>query len=240
MASGKPRLARTIKGFNDDIRNTNAYLNAPSPLPSTDTNGVRLGILPAEISQWGEFLHSWIPPFALYSNKKVTRTTEGKDELKLIITSAVGFEKKIHMYDRIAVSPNATTLDFETFHILRGTPLAQTKHTSTPAPGSKTVVITLKKMGHLFHQLLVTALGKTGRAKEAGVKEIQVYVAFTATTDVAPATELFQYAGDVSRGFALITHLDANIGKKAWYIGYVKNSKAELGLPSDPVGFIVV
>jgi len=240
MPQGKPRLSRTIRGFNDDIRNTNAYLNAQSPLPSVVTNGVRLGILPAEQTQWGVFLSEWIPLFTLYSDKKTTRTTEIKDELNLIISNAVTYEKRIHMYDRIAVSPNATTLDFETFHILRGTSLADTKHTPAPAPGSKTVVITLKKMGHLFHQLRVTALGKTGRAKEAGVKEIQVYVAFTATTDAAPATELFQYAGDVSRGFITITHTDANIGKKAWYIGYVKNSKGELGLPSDPVGFIVV
>ena len=240
MPSGKARTARNIKGFNDDIRNTNAYLNAPSPLPSVETNGVRLGILPAEITQWGVFLSEWIPLFELYSDKKTSRTTEIKDELKLIISAAVAYDKKIHMYDRIAVSPNATTLDFETFHILRGTSLADTTHTPAPAPGSKTVVITLKTMGHLFHKLRITALGKKGRAKEAGVKEIQAYVAFTATTDVAPATELFQYAGDVSRGFATITHLDANIGKKAWYIGYVKNSKGELGLPSDPVGFIVV
>ena len=52
----KPRISRNIKGFNDDIRNTNAYLNAQSPLPSIVTNGVRLGILPAEITQWGVFL----------------------------------------------------------------------------------------------------------------------------------------------------------------------------------------
>ena len=240
MTIYRPHIARDIKGFNDDVTNMNTYLNAASPLPSIDTNGVRLGLLPAEISQWGEFYHSWIPLFPLYADKKVTRTTEIKDELKIIIKNAVAFDKKIHMCDRIAVSPNATTKDFETFHILRGTPLADTTRTPAPAPGSKRVVITLKEMGHLFHTLLVTALGKLGKAKEAGVKEIQVYIAYTAATDAAPDTKLFQYAGDVSRGFITITHTDDNIGNKAWYIGYVKNSKGELGLPSDPVGFIVV
>ena len=160
MPNGKPRIARDFKGFNDDLTDTNAYLNAMSPSPSTVTNGVRLGILPAEQTQWGVFLHEWIPLYALYVDKKVSRTTNVKDQLLLIIVAVVAYEQKIRMYDRIAVCADATITDFETFHIKRSTSLANTNHTPAPAPGSKTVVITLKKMGHLFHQLLVTALGK--------------------------------------------------------------------------------
>ena len=41
-------------------------------------------------------------------------------------------------------------------------------------------------------------------------------------------------------GFIKVNHDETTQGQKAWFIGYVKNSKGELGLPSDPVGFIVV
>jgi len=240
MPNGKPRLSTDIKGFANDIKKTNEYLNADSPLPSLVSNGIRLGILPAEITQWGTFYHSWEEIFPLYVDKRVTRTTNVKDQLLLIIKITRAYEQKIRMYDRIAVCKDATTTDFEVFRIKRSTSLANTTHTAAPVPGTKTVVITLKKMGHLFHQLLITALGKEGRAKEEGVKEIQVYVAYTAANEVAPDLESFNYKGDVSRGFATITHTDANLGQKAWYIARVKNTRGELGLPSDPVGFIVV
>jgi len=240
MANEDTRISRGIKGFANDIKKINAYLNAPSPLPSLVSNGIRLGILPEEITQWGEFYHEWEPLFPLYTDKKVTRTTNVKDQMMLIIKKTRAYEQKIRMCDRIAVCKDATTTDFEVFHIKRSTSLALTTHTAAPVPGTKTVVITLKKMGHLFHLLLITALGKEGRAKEAGVKEIQVYVAYTAATDVAPDLDAFKYKGDVSRGLATITHTDANLGQKAWYIARVKNTRGELGLPSDPVGFIVV
>ena len=240
MPNGKPRLSTDIKGFANDIKKTNEYLNADSPLPSLVSNGIRLGILPAEITQWGTFYHSWEEIFPLYVDKRVTRTTNVKDQLLLIIKITRAYEQKIRMYDRIAVCKDATTTDFEVFHIKRSTPLALTTHTAAPVPGTKSVVITLKKMGHLFHQLLITALGKEGRAKEEGVKEIQVYVAYTAANEVAPDLESFNYKGDVSRGLATITHTDANLGQKAWYIARVKNTRGELGLPSNPVGFIVV
>ncbi len=112
--------------------------------------------------------------------------------------------------------------------------------TPTADPGSKHVEIFIKKTGHLYHQLLVTAHGKEGRAKEAGVHETHAYIAYTAATDMVPELESFIYRGDVSRRLVTISHTDANLGQKEWYIAHVKNTFEELGLLTAPVGFIVV
>ena len=240
MSNSLPRISRSIPGFDTDITTTNNYIMQPCPPPVGNTNGTRLGWTTAEIAQWQAFLSEWQPLAILYGNKKGARTTNIKDQMKQIIKNCVAYDHKQHLYDRIAVSPNAVNDDFEIFRIKHGTALADTTPTRVAAPGTKEVVIVIKKMGNLFHQLLVTSAGKKGRGKQVGVKEILVYKAITGPKDLAPALELFQYVGDVSRGLITIIHDDADVGNKAWYIAHIKNTRGELGIASAIVGAIII
>ncbi len=236
---GQVRLRRSIKDFEIDITFTTDYIQQPCD-PSPSINGLRLGWMQAEIDQWVGFKTAWAPLYVKYGNKKATRTTQVKDSLNAIIAEAVSYEKQKHLYERIAVSPNATIMDYEAFKIKRGTPLEDKIATPAPPPGNKRVAIALKKMGHTFHQLLVTSPEKEGRGKETGVKEILMYKAVTAADAAAPAITAYQYVGDVSRGLINIDHLDTEVGKKAWYFARIKNSRGEIGMPGEVVFFLIV
>ena len=176
----------------------------------------------------------------LYGNKKSQRTSEVTEDLKKIITDAVAYDKLHRLYNRIASNPEATTADCIAFNILQGTPLAESTHSRVPDPGTKTVVISIKKSGYLMHLLSVTTPNHKGVGKEDGVKEILIYKAIAPLATGIPALSLFQYIGDVSRGSIKVNHEDANQGMRAWYIGKVKNSRGEIGDPNEPVGFIII
>ena len=240
MATKTTRLGRTIRTFETDIKTTSDYILELSPGTPSITNGARLGWTPDEIAAWTAFRTRWDVSFALYGNKKGTRTTEVRDTLIVIIKEAVAYEKKHNLYDRIAVCLVAVTADFEAFNIKRNTPLAASTHARAAAPGVKGVIIGLKKIGHLFHQLLVITPDSESRAKEDGVKEIIISKAIGLPTAVSPALNLFVYAGSVSRGLVKVSHADGTQGQKAWYSGQVKNSRGELGEPSEPVGFVII
>ena len=240
MSTHQPRISRSISGFDTDLTTTNDYIMQPCPPPVDNTNGLRLGWLPAEIAQWQLFLAEWQPLAILYGDKKGARTTNVKDQLRQIIKNCTAYEHAHHLYDRIAVSPNAVNADFELFRIKHGTPLADTTLTHAADPGTKEVVIVVKKMGNLIHQLLVTSSDKKGRAKPAGVKDILIYKAVTLPTAVAPALNLYQYIGDTKRGLITITHDDTDVGNKAWYIARVKNSRGVIGAPGAAVGALIV
>ena len=240
MGNSKTRISRSISGFNADITTTNDYIMQLCPPPVGQTNASRLGWLPDEITQWQLFGKNWALLYIQYSNKKGARTTNIKDQMKQIIKNCVAYEHKQHLYDRIAISLNATNADFEIFHIKHGTALADTTLTRAAVPGIKEVVIVIKKMGNLFHQLLVTTADKKGRGKPAGVKEILIYMAVTGPKDAAPALADYQYYGDVSRGLLTVTHDDADVGNRAWYIARIKNSRGEIGVASAAVSAIII
>jgi len=233
------RISRSITGFNADITTTNDYL-LKVVAPATTPNWQRLGLTAAEQAQWQSFLTSWQPLFIRYSDKKGQRTTDVKDQLKLIIKNSIAYDHKQHLYDRIAINANAVNADFEIFRIKRGTALADTTVTRSAAPGTKEEVIVIKKIGHLLHQLLVTAAGKKGRGKEKGVKDVLIYKAVTGPKDAAPALGQYQYIGDVKRGLYTAVHADTDEGNKAWYIARVKNTRGEIGAPSAAVGALII
>ncbi len=239
MANRVPRIMRTIKGFNVDISVTNHYLHQPSP-PPFGINGLRIGWLQSEIDQWQAYLNQWLPLYLKYSNKRTQRTTGVIDELKWIIASTVDFERKNSLYDRIATCPNSIIMDFEVFRVVRGTVLASKTHTRAPAPGSKVMVVVIKKVGHLFHQLLVTSPDHEGRKKEDGVKDIMMFRAVVGADEMDPPLEKYQYIGDVSRGLITSKHSDKDEGKRAWYIAFVKNSRGEIGPPSQPICCLII
>ena len=240
MNNYKTRISRGIVGFDVDIRLTYEYLMKTCPPPEGYYNWQRFSWLPDEIAQWGAYYTEWKPLYSLWLNKKGTRTTMIKDSLLLIIKYCSAFNQTHRLYDRIAANPNAVTSDYSTFHLLRGTPLAKTSHTPTADPGTKHVEITIRKIGHLFHQLLITSPDKKGRGKEDGVKEILVFKAYTELNEMAPTFENFQFVGDVSDGLIKVVHSDSYIGKKVWYIAVIKNSRGKLGVHSETVGVIVI
>lgn len=240
MNNYKTRISRGIVGFDGDIRLTYEFMMKTSEPPVGYCNWQRLGWLPDEIAQWGAYYTDWLPLYSLWLDKKGTRTTLIKDSLLLIIKNCSAYNQTHRLYDRIAVNPNALLSDYQTFHILRSTSLANTSHTPTAEPGTKHVEITIRKIGHLFHQLLVISPDKKGRGKENGIKEIMVFKAYTELNEMTPTFENFQYVGDVSDGLIKITHSDSYIGKKVWYIAVVKNSRGKLGVHSQTLGIIVI
>ncbi|MEI8203041.1 MAG: hypothetical protein WCH34_08530 [Bacteroidota bacterium] len=239
MSKLPTRLSRNISGFNADIRQTSTYIQQPTSVLIAIINGIRLGWTPEEIAQWLAFLAAWIPLYLLYSNKKGTRTTAITEELKKIISKAVAYDKAHHLYDRIADNPNATALDFETFHIKRSTFLAASPK-KAEAPGLKKVVISMKKVGHLFHHLSVTSPDKKGKGKEEGVKDIMMYRAIRERGAEAPALKTFEYFDDVKYGSVLSKLSEDDVGNEAGYYARIKNTHNELGIPSEVVWFMIM
>ncbi len=239
MPKGNSRVPEGINDFNSHINSVFAYIMLASTPPVGGTNGSRIGWLPDEIAQVIDIHSRWQPLILLYTDKKGERTTLIKDSLLLLIKEYRDLNRSNNLYNRVAVSLNATLKDFEIFNIKAGTPLASVTHTKTAETGTKTVGIMMKKSGHLFHELLVTNPDQKGRAKEDGVKEIMFFKAVGLATAVAPDMSAFHYVGDVVRGTIVVNHDSETIGMKAWYYACVKNSKGELGIPSEIVGFII-
>ncbi len=239
MAHSEPRLRRSIRGFNIDFITICGYIIMLCPPPVGQTNGARLGWLPEHLVYLADAKLRWDVLMAAYNNKKGTRTTEVTDGLKLIIKEVVAYEKLHHLYDQVAISPNAITADYEAFRIKRSTPLAATTNRRAQSTDSKRVAITLKETGHLFHKLLIVSTVKEGRGKEDGVKDVLLYRAYTDPTEMAPAFATFQFIGNVQRSLKMVTHTEDVLYQKAWFIACVENTEGEIGVPSEPVGFIV-
>jgi hypothetical protein len=236
---GQERISRDIKGFNADITSTSSYLLISNTATPPVFNWQRLGWTLDDLTFWQAILFRWQALFTIYINKKGGRTTDVKDQLYQIIDECVAYEQEHHLYERIAINPKANNTDFETFRIKRNTPLADVTISKAPLTGGKTVSIAIKKIEHLYHKLLVTALDKKGRAKEEGVKEIMVFKAVTAPGVAAPTIDKFQYVGDVKRGLIGVNHLATDEGNRAWYYAVAKNTQGELGPPSAVISCII-
>jgi hypothetical protein len=225
------RILTTITGFNRDINATNVYLSSEYPPPPADiTVGLHLGWTKEELEKWLYFQKSWIPLFLKYSDNSGSRKSGITDSLNLIINECISYERDHHLYDRIAVHPNATTGDFYFFRIKQSIGKSENKKLQARVFGSKYVIISLKETGHLYHKLLVVSPDVQGIGKESVVKNILVFVAYTETKEAAPTIEKFRYYGDVSQGLIDIVHPENHAGKIVWYFGRVKNSAGDIGI----------
>ena len=240
MAHGTTRIPRKEKGFDPHIRAVVAYLLQFSPGSTTITNAVRLGFTDAELAQLQLFLTDWEALMVLYGNKKVTRSTDVIEQMSQLIKSYIAYDNLQHLYKRVEISPHANNTDFVTFNITGGTPIAKTSDSRATDPGTDEEVIVVVKIGNLYHELLVTKAGTKGRGKGKGVKDIMVYKAVTLITEGAPAITLYQYVGDTNRGFITVTNDVSEIGKMAWYIARVKNTRGVIGVASKPVSAPVI
>jgi len=122
MAVGA-RIPRSINELDNYLVSTSSYLS--TPLPVTDgatfaTNGERLGLLPAEITQWKAFEAEWTPLFPMYKDVMNSRTRAIRNNLLLIVDKVVAYDQANHILDRIAASPNATLYDLGVFNINGG------------------------------------------------------------------------------------------------------------------------
>ncbi|MEI6823664.1 MAG: hypothetical protein WCL51_17165 [Bacteroidota bacterium] len=240
MGKGTTHQGRTIRVFHQTFIVTTNYIVALSPGTPSATNGVRLGIPTQVMADCAGFRSRWDAGMLLYGNKKDTRTTLVKDGLNLIIKEFVAYDKKHHLTDGVAANPIATLEDYVAFNITQGTSLAKTTKTRSSDPGSKRVVITMKEMGHLFHKMEVSSPDIKGRGLEDGVSHVLFYKIIIAADAVVPPFKNFEYVGHVKNGYIMITHTDDLLGQKAWYAACIENSRGEKGVPSEPVGFIII
>ena len=67
-----------------------------------------------------------------------------------------------------------------------------------------------------------------------------VYKAVTLLTEGAPALSTYKYVGDTYRGFITVTHDESEIGKTAWYIARIKNTRGVVGVASAAVRATII
>ncbi len=141
MADGS-RIPGNFELFNGYITTTGAYLEAGSPI----TNASRLGIEETEVIKWKYFSTTWTQKYAMYVDKKSSRTTSITDQLREIIKQTVAFNKANHILDRISVSLNVTIVDMETFNIKKGV-LSKSTRTIPQTPISEPITVIIQPIG---------------------------------------------------------------------------------------------
>lgn len=161
--SESSRIPRSMDGFNGYITTTVAYLQAGTPT----TNASRLGITEEEVKQWESFGNEWNPLYAMYVDKKNSRTTTIKDRMLEIISNTTAYDQDNHILDRIAVSTNATIVDFSTFRIKEGS-LKKSGRTLPQTAISEPVEPTLQPIGG--GKLTIKCYSTTG--KRAAIYDI--------------------------------------------------------------------
>ena len=112
MSSEKTTIPRDIKGFNQFLSQTVAYLILGSP-----TNAVRFNWTPAMLSAWQAFLTSWTPLFVLYSNKKESYTTVIKTKLEGIIAKAVLYARNNKLIELVKATASLNEDDCIMFNL---------------------------------------------------------------------------------------------------------------------------
>ena len=151
----RQRISRSIDEFGKYIVKTNSYIAAGTPV----TNGERLGLLPAEITQWKAFETQWNPLFVLYSDITNSRTRAIRNTMVQIIDDVIKYDQDNHILDRIAASPNVTIDDLGIFNIYGGV-LPKTTRTVPTTPIKEPVTVTFQALGG--SSINVKCYGTTG------------------------------------------------------------------------------
>lgn len=136
------RIPISIKPFNGFANCAINYLTEGTP----ETNAVRLGIQDSDLQVLVALRDRWNPLFALYENKRSSRTLLVTDQLHAIIADWKAYDKEHHLLDRIAASPNVTVTDLSTFNIKSG-PLAKPNHSRPTKPITTLVLPEIKQLG---------------------------------------------------------------------------------------------
>jgi hypothetical protein len=108
----KTTIPRDIKGFNQFINQTCAYLILGAP-----TNAVRFNWTAAYLSAWQAFLTAWTPLFTLYSNKKESYTSVTKTKLDGIIGNAIIYARTNKLIELIKATASLNADDCVMFNL---------------------------------------------------------------------------------------------------------------------------
>ena len=213
------RIPRGIDEYNDYMGITSSYLSAGVPT----SNGVRLGLLPEEITQWGELGSKTASLYPKYIDKKNSRTTAIKDEILSVINETVAFDKKFHILDRIASSRNANIADLATFNIKSGI-TAKTGRSIPQSPISELVTSTIAPIGG--GSVSIKCYSSTGQ--RAGILEpadsVQ-YLYMVGSTPPASAEDNGLKLGSSTKGIFTLQTGPGSSGKNLYIYFRWYNSK---------------
>lgn len=220
------RIPRGIEDFHDYMETTAPYLKAGSPV----TNGARLGLQADEIETWSTFQASCNELFPKYIDKKTSRTTAVKDELLNIVDETLAFNRKSHILDRIAASPNATIADLSTFNIKAG-PTAKSGRSTPQSSITERVTTNITPIGGGV--MSIKCYGNT--SQRAGIIEGADCVQYLYTVgNVAPvsAEEEGLKLGISTKGIFTLATGPGSSGKNLYiYFRWCNNSHPDLAGP---------
>ena len=184
----RTRIPEKIGDFNAYLNDTTNYLlaaPAPSPLAAETAgaalavvpNYVRLGITDAEMNQWRNYHDQWNALYPLYTQKKQTRTTSIKDQLRIVQKNFSRFVHESSLFERIISSVNRTLNDLEEFHI-KAFPLKDANPTQSHVQVITAPVFALVPIGSGDMNGEVRAFDDSTRASKLKGFEVEVRYAF--------------------------------------------------------------
>ena len=134
----KTIIPRDIKGFNQFINQTCAYLVQGVP-----TNAVRFNWTTAYLSAWQAFLTAWAPLFLLYSNKKESYTTVTRTKLEGIIANAIIYARTNKLIELVKATASLNADDCVMFNLPKTlvVPSISTHAVAISKEPDKTIVI---------------------------------------------------------------------------------------------------
>lgn len=142
MPISKSRIPGSINLFDHYMVTVRGYMHDGNPV----TNADRLGITNTEQQTLDALCDEWIPLYALYQNKRSSRTLLVTDQLHAIIQRTKSYDKEHHILDRVAASPNVTITDLSTFNI-KSDSLSKQNRTKPSKPIELQVVPEIKQIG---------------------------------------------------------------------------------------------
>jgi hypothetical protein len=169
MSSDNTNIPRSIKGYNTYINQTNAYLIIGAPV----TNAVRFGWTAAQLSAWQAFQSEWTPKYLLYSDKKAGYTTDIKNDLELIISNTISYDKVNKLINKVKATSGLTSQDCSTFRISQSLavpptgmhPVVKAKIADKIIPTRELVFPRLEPiLGGVVHVRCYTDKAQSGRA----------------------------------------------------------------------------
>jgi hypothetical protein len=131
MASKTTIIPRDIKGFNNYIVRTCAYLVLGAPI----TNAVRFNWTASNLSAWQAFLAQWNQLYAQYINKKSGYTTDTRNSRLGIIASAILYAETNKLIELVKATVSLNQTDCSMFNL--PAKLAVTPSSLHPIPKTK-------------------------------------------------------------------------------------------------------
>ena len=185
MAS--PRISRIIGEFNAYINYTTNYLleETENASGTMTPNWERVGLTAQEKNQWVAFRNENNTQYALYANKKETRTTAVKDKFRTNQRDFIAFAQPL--LNRIAYGPEVTIDDLEVFNIKAG-PLFDNTRTRITTPIEESVTFTMQPIGGGQLKFTCQSVSDSSRASKLPGTDIEMRYLVLPSEAPAPAS----------------------------------------------------